>query len=312
MSAPLIDLSGKQFGKLTVLNFDMKLKKRSWWVCRCDCGNIKSFRADCLTNGASWHCGCEHKTNLIDLTGLRFSRWTVLKRSTPPNDPHKSSMWDVVCDCGSIRSVVGSTLSQGKSKSCGCYRDDLMSGEKNRLWIGGKRYFGYKSAIKKIGFIEATREDPLNIKAVQVRCSMCKNWITPTREQVVKRIAAIEGRTTGEQKFYCSDECKNSCPSFNQIKYPKGFKSKPIRQEILDPELRAMILDRDHYQCQICESNEKLEIHHIEGVANNPIIANDADNCIIVCHNCHKGIHKQPGCTSADHHRIFCQQGASI
>lgn len=42
-----IDLSGKRFGRLTVLHRDLekklKIKWKAYWICKCDCGNIKSI-----------------------------------------------------------------------------------------------------------------------------------------------------------------------------------------------------------------------------------------------------------------------------
>lgn len=54
----------------------------------------------------------------IDITGQNFSRWIVVKRNKSVN---KNTMWECLCSCGVIRSVNGSDLKSGKSKSCGCY-----------------------------------------------------------------------------------------------------------------------------------------------------------------------------------------------
>ena len=56
----IVDLSEKRFGKLTVLQLDKdRTKRKSYWICRCDCGNIKSIRADSLKIVTS--CGCVKK-----------------------------------------------------------------------------------------------------------------------------------------------------------------------------------------------------------------------------------------------------------
>lgn len=55
----LIDLTGKRFGRWTVIKRDTsKLVGNSRWVCRCDCGNIKAVRSPYLIKGASKSCGC--------------------------------------------------------------------------------------------------------------------------------------------------------------------------------------------------------------------------------------------------------------
>ena len=45
------DLSGQQFGEITVLEKDIELsaeKSRVYWKCQCSCGRTKSIRADGL------------------------------------------------------------------------------------------------------------------------------------------------------------------------------------------------------------------------------------------------------------------------
>ena len=54
----------------------------------------------------------------LELMGKRFGRWTVIGRT---DKKHFSSfLWVCRCDCGTVREVIGSSLSLGKSTSCGC------------------------------------------------------------------------------------------------------------------------------------------------------------------------------------------------
>ena len=60
------DLSGKRFGRLVVLyQAEDRLiggkKLRSYWHCRCDCGNEKDIQGTSLKNGRSTSCGCYGK-----------------------------------------------------------------------------------------------------------------------------------------------------------------------------------------------------------------------------------------------------------
>lgn len=54
------DLTGRRFGKLTVLGLlrqsNPKGKKPAKWVCRCDCGNYAHQRGKALNNGARDRC----------------------------------------------------------------------------------------------------------------------------------------------------------------------------------------------------------------------------------------------------------------
>ena len=53
------DLTGKRFGRWTVISFSHRSKWREpYWLCRCECGNENSVRAAHLTKGLSQSCGC--------------------------------------------------------------------------------------------------------------------------------------------------------------------------------------------------------------------------------------------------------------
>lgn len=59
-----------------------------------------------------------------DLTGKRFSRLTV-KEFVPTESRH--SRFQVVCDCGTEKTVLGQALINGTTVSCGCFNKELLS-----------------------------------------------------------------------------------------------------------------------------------------------------------------------------------------
>lgn len=61
------DLTGKKFGRLTVLSFAGHRNRRTYWHCVCDCGEHKIIRADGLTSGASKSCGCGQKERAAEI-----------------------------------------------------------------------------------------------------------------------------------------------------------------------------------------------------------------------------------------------------
>ena len=146
------------------------------------------------------------------------------------------------------------------------------------------------------------------IGELQVLCKYCNQWITPTNSQVQSRLASCERpKGKGESHFYCNDNCKQACSSYGVRLYPKGFKSATAREVI--PELRKMCFERDNWTCIKCKNtnkNSQLHCHHIEGVVQSPMLANDIDNVITVCKECHKEIHKQKGCSYVDYRRDKC------
>jgi len=57
-----MDLIGKKFGKLTILARDLTIKKnRPYWICICDCGQIKTVSGTNLKSGYTKSCGCLRK-----------------------------------------------------------------------------------------------------------------------------------------------------------------------------------------------------------------------------------------------------------
>lgn len=48
-----MDLTGQRYGKLTVLQRDENHGRFVHWICRCDCGTVKSIRCGHLRNGAT-------------------------------------------------------------------------------------------------------------------------------------------------------------------------------------------------------------------------------------------------------------------
>ena len=64
-------------------------------------------------------------SKIIDLTGQRFGRLTVLYKDD--NKMTKSgSYWVCQCDCGKIKSIKSSSLRRGEIISCGCYRTEQI------------------------------------------------------------------------------------------------------------------------------------------------------------------------------------------
>lgn len=68
------------------------------------------------------------KPKLIDLTGQRFGRLTVIEKTVPykSNGTH-ATRWLCQCDCGRKTAVTGGNLKRGYTKSCGCLRRELSS-----------------------------------------------------------------------------------------------------------------------------------------------------------------------------------------
>ena len=55
------DLTGKRFGRLVVIGLQPSETRKTYWICQCDCGNIKVIRSDSLQCGSIRSCGCLKK-----------------------------------------------------------------------------------------------------------------------------------------------------------------------------------------------------------------------------------------------------------
>lgn len=55
---------------------------------------------------------------LIDLSGQKFGRWTVIEQAG--NSPRGAALWLSLCICGATGHPSGTDLRSGKSTSCGC------------------------------------------------------------------------------------------------------------------------------------------------------------------------------------------------
>ena len=62
--------------------------------------------------------------NLVDLTGKKFGKLTVLSRSA--NDTRGRAKWLCLCDCGGEKIAASYSLQKGVVTSCGCVRSAAM------------------------------------------------------------------------------------------------------------------------------------------------------------------------------------------
>lgn len=67
---------------------------------------------------------------IIDLTGQRFGRLTVVRRAenyVSPTGKSRHLRWDCICDCGNKCTVNGDFLKEGRTKSCGCLQKENLN-----------------------------------------------------------------------------------------------------------------------------------------------------------------------------------------
>lgn len=132
---------GQRFGMLTVIKRAKNSRTgRVRWICKCDCGKRTVVQAGNLVTGEVQSCGCLIKerireTKLIDETGNRYGRWTVIELGPPRinSNGRRRARWLCRCDCGNEGLVEGSNLRAGTSQSCGCLMREISS-EAKKDW----------------------------------------------------------------------------------------------------------------------------------------------------------------------------------
>ena len=120
-------------------------------------------------------------SKLIDLTNKKFGRFLVVKRDNEKPKGHNSSTyWICKCDCGNIKSVIGSNLINKRSKSCGCLQKEIMKevGKRHKYpdALACKReiYANYKKRAEKLKISFDISFDNF-ISLTQKRCFYCQS-----------------------------------------------------------------------------------------------------------------------------------------
>jgi len=160
-------------------------------------------------------------------------------------------------------------------------------------------------------------------KEIQVHCKYneCPNfkeqggWFTPTHDQFVNRIWAIEKKDGNEASYYyCSDECKEKC----------SLRGKRVSQLIKEDQIRAGIIPEDNYtpseyntwREEVFRLDEGLCIycgqlaehcHHIEPQKLQPGLALDPANGISVCKECHYKYGHKDECSTGQLANKICK-----
>lgn len=120
----VVDLTGRRFGRLTVIERDTT-RSGVVWKCRCDCGNTTSVLSGNLRKGFTRSCGCfrddvNSERCSSDLTGKQFGRLIAIQKL-------ENGKWLCECGCGNKTEVSTSNLVTNHTQSCGCLRDTKRS-----------------------------------------------------------------------------------------------------------------------------------------------------------------------------------------
>ena len=149
-----IDLTGRKFGKLTVIGRSNKPGGgvKPTWSCECACGNTVVVNGSNLRSGNSTTCGINGcgQTRGVSV-GDKYGRLTVLKQDGVKRHGKSCfSAWECLCECGVITRVIGISLKSGKTRSCGCLLSEsaAINGQKSAKDLTGQK-FGFLEVIAR-------------------------------------------------------------------------------------------------------------------------------------------------------------------
>ena len=111
----------------------------------------------------------------IDITGQVFEQWTVLYKS---DSVDRRAMWRCKCECGTIRDVVGKTLRNGTSKSCGCLKSEVTTQRSTKHGYANegkitKVYYVWSAMVQRCVNPKSTKYMDYGGRGIKV----CERWL---------------------------------------------------------------------------------------------------------------------------------------
>lgn len=220
----VVDMLGQKIGRLTVLEECGRNDRREvLWRCLCSCGNTVIVSGNQLRLGTK-SCGClKDELHNFDLTGQWFGMWEVL--GSAGKDEWGARQWLCRCECGEERNVTGSSLTCGKSISCGCTKLEKM--HETRSLPEGEAAFNtllrrYQKQAKDRGLVFGLAREQFR-KLTKQNCFYCG---TPPYQITVGdrgnyTYSGIDRRDNS--MGYLPNNCISCCKVCNRAKQAMGY-----------------------------------------------------------------------------------------
>jgi len=160
-----------------------------------------------------------------------------------------------------------------------------------------KNCFGHEQSFKDIKRINMLNYNPFKGKkhSEESKLKMSKSSIG--------RISWNKGLDMSDERVYRGAintkkaKSKLSMSGSNNPNWKGGSVRLTTKHELISLwfPFRKQILKRDNNSCKKCESNIKLEVHHIMSKSKYPHLKYDVHNCITLCKKCHSEFHHTYG-----------------
>lgn len=169
------DSIGKTYGRLKVLERVGNNKHGHTMVkCLCACGDVKEFMIYNIIRGTTTSCGCSY-IRWKDSIGKTYGRLKVIKRV---ENKGKMIAVECICSCGKTKTIILSSITEGKTTSCGCYQKSKASEantthghKKDYKWTGV--YLSWQDMLKR-----CTNPNSIGYKNYGGRgITVCSRWL---------------------------------------------------------------------------------------------------------------------------------------
>lgn len=197
-----IDLTGKKFGRWTVIEFAFIENRVTYWKCQCECGTIRNVSGYNLRKGKSKSCGCLHRELMAKMKfakthGLYYENprlyqiWQNMKNRCYNKNVEKYKCYGargiMVCDewIHDFKAFYEWALKNGYNNQLTIDRIDVNGNyePKNCRWLNMKDQSQNKRTNHYITFQGETKTlqqwaDKIGIKSSIIRKRLKRGWDT--------------------------------------------------------------------------------------------------------------------------------------
>lgn len=273
------DLTQKFFNYFQPLYRIKHTSNKTYWLCKCNCGNYFTADAQYINSGRTQSCGCkktsrqqlsyENSKRYVNLTNQKFGKWLVLKEIKDKRYSNGHRLWECQCECGTIRAIDTSSLKSGNSKSCGCERNNRLGKPSNDL-IGKK--FGKLLILEK-----TNNSNPNNGIIWKCQCD-CGNICYKTTSSFHKNLINSCGCITLSKGCYEIEQILkfNKIDFIKEYKFIDCFSINPLPFDYFLPEYSLLIeFDGEQHFINKPYFEEIEKIHYRDMIKNNYCFKNN-------------------------------------